>query len=158
MICSEESPTLLRINKKTEYALMALQYIGAQPADKLTSVRVIAQAYGIPELLLAKILQDLRREKIVNSTRGASGGYSLLTDLKNVGFLHFLQIFEQHTSVVQCAGDDGHSCSQASSCMVKSPLMALNEVLTHHLSKLSIEDILKFDLKSDELEAASSRP
>ena len=149
---------MLRINKKTEYALMALQYISAQPAGTLTSVREIAQTYGIPELLLAKILQDLRREEIVTSTRGAAGGYSLFTELKHVGFLHFLRIFEQHTSVVQCASDDGHTCTQASSCMVKSPLMALNQVLTHHLAKLSIEDILKFDLKSDELAAASSRP
>jgi Rrf2 family iron-sulfur cluster assembly transcriptional regulator len=149
---------LLRINKKTEYALMALQYLNAQPAGTLTNVREIAQTYGIPELLLAKILQDLRREEILTSTRGAAGGYSLLNELKSVGFLHFLQIFEQHTTVVQCASDDGHTCTKASSCMVKSPLMALNEVLTDHLSKLSIEDILKFDLKSDELTATSARP
>ena len=50
---------MLKITRKVEYALIALRHFQSQEKDKLTSSKEMAEAYGIPKELLAKILQKL---------------------------------------------------------------------------------------------------
>ena len=50
---------MLKITRKVEYALIALRHFQSQEKDKLTSSKEMAETYGIPKELLAKILQKL---------------------------------------------------------------------------------------------------
>jgi Rrf2 family protein len=66
------------LDAKTRYALLAAldlarHYDGASPV----SVADIASHTGIPRQYLTRILLDLKAAVLVNSTRGAAGGYWL---------------------------------------------------------------------------------
>ena len=68
---------MLRLSKKTDYALLALQYLASpgEPGD--VSARAIAERFEIPPELLAKILQRLAHDGLITAHRGVHGGYRL---------------------------------------------------------------------------------
>ncbi len=68
----------MNLSAKTEYACLAMLEL-AQHAEtgRPVQVRLIAERHGIPSPFLVQILQDLKRARLVASTRGAGGGYRL---------------------------------------------------------------------------------
>ena len=64
---------MLKITRKVEYALIALRHLQANREEQLSSAKEIAETYGIPQELLAKILQRLAREDIIIAVKGAAG-------------------------------------------------------------------------------------
>ncbi|MCB0406375.1 MAG: Rrf2 family transcriptional regulator [Bdellovibrionales bacterium] len=69
----------MKPNKKIEYSVAALYYLGGRPG-KTASVREISSACQIPEALLSKIMQRLKRVGVVHPIHGNQGGYKLAED------------------------------------------------------------------------------
>src|SRR4051794_41072597 len=67
----------MRVSAKTDYALRAAAEIAAAPEDGPVKGERIATAQGIPLRFLENILSELRNAGIVESRRGAEGGYLL---------------------------------------------------------------------------------
>jgi Rrf2 family protein len=131
---------MFRLNRKTEYALMALQYLQRLPAGIRTSSRTVAKNCDISEGLLAKILQELRHEGLISSTRGAQGGYALAVNLSDFSFQWFLERFEGQVHLVDCAQTE--TCEKLGSCGLKGPMLAVNDALRNCLNSLSLETVL----------------
>ena len=73
---------MLSLTRKTDYALVALARLaqeqqGAEGEVSRLSARTIAEEFELPQQLLMSILKELHRAGIVDSTRGAQGGYVL---------------------------------------------------------------------------------
>jgi Rrf2 family cysteine metabolism transcriptional repressor len=68
----------MRVSNKAEYACIAMLELALHYADR-TPVRVktIVDAHGIPQRFLVQILLQLKGAGLVESVRGASGGYLL---------------------------------------------------------------------------------
>jgi Rrf2 family protein len=68
----------MKISAKAEYAcLAALALARHQPDDAPLRIREIAEAHSIPERYLVQILLQLKGAGLVQSVRGAAGGYRL---------------------------------------------------------------------------------
>jgi Rrf2 family protein len=67
---------VLQLTKRTEYGLIALVHM-ADRRGEVVSVREICEHYPVPRRLLAEVLKDLGRANLVESQRGATGGYQL---------------------------------------------------------------------------------
>ena len=62
---------------KAEYGVRLLVELGRQPADAPVSLKAIAEAEGLPLAYLERIVALLKKAGLVESTRGAHGGYRL---------------------------------------------------------------------------------
>jgi Rrf2 family protein len=67
----------VRVSAKTDYALRAAVELAAAPDDKPVKGERIARAQEIPLRFLENILMQLRHAGLVDSRRGADGGYRL---------------------------------------------------------------------------------
>lgn len=68
----------MKVSAKAEYACLAmLALAGRRPEEPPVRIREIAEAHSIPERYLVQILLQLKGSGLVQSTRGASGGYRL---------------------------------------------------------------------------------
>jgi len=67
----------VRVSAKTDYALRAAVELAAAPDDKPVKGERIARAQEIPLRFLENILMQLRHDGLVDSRRGADGGYRL---------------------------------------------------------------------------------
>jgi len=68
---------MLRLSKKTDYALMAMKHLASDPRRRAASARDIADSYDIPIGLRAKVLTRLIRSGSLVSHPGAHGRYEL---------------------------------------------------------------------------------
>src|SRR5579859_7344047 len=69
--------SMLKLTKKADYGLMAMKFLAEHPETPALSAKDIADAYGIPAQLLAKILQRLTKTGLLRSHAGMNGGYAL---------------------------------------------------------------------------------
>ena len=75
---------MLKLTKKADYGLMALKFLAEHPETPALSAKDIADAYGIPAQLLAKILQRLTKTGLLRSHAGMNGGYALARDARQI--------------------------------------------------------------------------
>jgi Rrf2 family protein len=68
----------MRVSAKTEYACVAMMELAARHGTgEPVRIRDIADEHGIPSRFLVQILLQLKGAGLVNSSRGAAGGYQL---------------------------------------------------------------------------------
>ena len=63
---------MFKISRKVEYALIALRHLQGLEEKELASAKELAKAYGVPQELLAKILQLLAKKKYHRCCQRAS--------------------------------------------------------------------------------------
>jgi len=67
----------MKISQKGLYALKALIFLARRYDKGAIKIRVIAASEDLPEKFLELILLELKHARIVESARGAQGGYRL---------------------------------------------------------------------------------
>ena len=84
----------MTLRKSTRYALCAATELArAAPDEAITAIRV-AELYGIPGSVVAKVFQQLVRGGIAAGTRGQHGGYRLARGAAAVTMLDVIDAFE----------------------------------------------------------------
>ncbi len=140
---------MLKLNRKTEYALLAIRYMAEQGADVVTSVREIAAHYSIPEMLLAKVLQRLKHGDFVTSVKGSAGGYALARPAVDMGLLDVLNLFNEQTHLVDCMDVEAPcECLQQEHCDIRQPMEALNALITEQLRNFTLDSFFRADMSA----------
>ena len=132
---------MLRLTKKTEYALLALRMMGRAAAGDLLTAKAIATQYHAPEMLLAKVLQRLKQRGIVLAAKGSGGGYRLARSLGEIALTDVLALFDEPVSLVACQVHDDSHCDQLAHCDIKGPLAVLNEAIMAPIRHMTVEDL-----------------
>ena len=127
---------MLRLTKRTEYGLIALVHLADQAADipegteaDVVSARAIGDQFPVPRRLLAESLKALQQGGILESTRGALGGYRLARAAKDISLGEIVSALEGPPALTSCAGmgaakADG-GCDVEPVCPIRSPLARL---------------------------------
>jgi len=68
---------MLQLTKDGEYAVRAVLFLASQPLGKISLISEISKVQDVPKSYLAKIMQHLVKVGLVNSRRGAKGGFFL---------------------------------------------------------------------------------
>jgi Rrf2 family protein len=84
----------MRLQKNTLLALYSALEFAAQP-DRHIATAEIAEKYGASSHHLAKVLAELARTGIVESVRGAGGGYRFAGNAKRLTLMDIIQVFEE---------------------------------------------------------------
>jgi Rrf2 family protein len=84
----------MKLTARSEYALLAMVYLGRQKPEDLVSADSIARAQGIPPKFLEQILLTLKRAKYLRSTKGQRGGYQLAKPVDAVTLAEIVRLFD----------------------------------------------------------------
>ncbi|MEW5739190.1 MAG: Rrf2 family transcriptional regulator [Myxococcota bacterium] len=112
-----------QISRKIEYGARAMVFLASLPEGMTTSFREIARKMDIPQEFLAKILKILVKAKLVKSTRGARGGYSLARPASQISFLDVIEAVEGPVGVNLCTEKDHgdhNACSFSGACTMNA--------------------------------------
>src|SRR6185503_16500104 len=131
---------MLRLSKKADYALMAVKHLAEKPGASSTSAREIAEQYGIPLELMAKVLQRLVRAGLLFSTQGTRGGYTLSRPPIAMSVADVIQAIDGPFTVTACAEDKG-DCEQYGKCNVRDPLWQIRERIAATLGTVTIAEM-----------------
>jgi Rrf2 family protein len=146
---------MLSLTRKTDYALVALAYLGQCRAggELAVSARRIADQFHLPLPLLMNILKDLAHAKLVTSTRGQAGGYALANEPEQITVLEVITAIEGPVRLTQCTDEvpaPGQEC-QICGCGIREPMRRL-----HNRIQGFLEDVTLADLMSSEVDLPAS--
>jgi Rrf2 family protein len=83
------------VSAKTEYACIAVLELAARHAtEEPVRIRDIAEAHGVPSRFLVQILLQLKSAGLVQSTRGAAGGYRLARAPEEITLLDVMTVVD----------------------------------------------------------------
>jgi len=136
---------MLRLNRKTEYALLAIEHMSHKEAhgtETVSSTREIADAYQIPYPLLAKVLQRLANRGLVKALQGTKGGYVLAKPAEHISVADVVEIFDGRVAVAECFKDEKITCPQWRECSIKDPLFELNQKIYSLFTHTTMRDLL----------------
>jgi Rrf2 family protein len=131
---------MLRLSKKTDYALMAMKHLAVRGDRGSSSAREIAGQYDIPIELLAKVLQRLVRRGLLVSQQGTRGGYQLARAAAAISVADVIQAIDGPVTVTACSADDG-SCDQFAKCNVRDPLARVRDRILSALGDCTIAEL-----------------
>lgn len=80
------------ITKKIVYVVKALYYLEVVRGNQNTSVMEISEQLEVPKRFLEQLFLRLRKQDVLESIRGAQGGYRLLRPLNEITFHEIAQI------------------------------------------------------------------
>ena len=127
------------VTRETDYAIRCVLYL-ARDFDQISSVGEIAQRMNIPKSFLAKILQRLVREGIVESIRGMKGGFRLLRRPDDITLLEVFTAMQGVAPVNTCAIDK-RRCRMSAACAVHSIWAEIRSDVERRLSAQKISSL-----------------
>ena len=132
---------MLRISKLTDYGTVVLAYLAGDPGVVCSAADVSAKT-GISPPTVSKLLKSLARADLVSSTRGASGGYQLARDPREISAADVIDALEGPVSITECSAADSH-CEHEQVCSVGSSWKQINVAIRHALEDVSLIDLLR---------------
>ena len=122
------------------YALQALLHLAEQGRGAQVPAGVMARELGIPGTYLAKVLQRLAREGILESTRGARGGYRLNVDARRLTVAAAVAPFQELRAPETCLL--GGPCDLKNPCSAHARRSAWNAAALEILERTTLADLL----------------
>lgn len=81
----------MKLTRASSYAIQALVHMVVQKSDKPVASHLVAQAKGIPERFLLKVLKPLVSTRVLASIKGPNGGYKMSRDPNKVSLLEIIE-------------------------------------------------------------------
>jgi Rrf2 family protein len=138
---------MLCLNKKTEYALVALAHL-AEQSHRVASAREIAEASALPPAMLEKILKCMQHHGLLLSMRGAAGGYRIVADLDEATLFDLVAMMECPDKPGEECGCLDHTVDPMSRVRFSrnksshAPVVALQYKLVQFLKDVKLSDLV----------------
>ncbi len=134
---------MFKINRKLEYALIALRHMSAKAPGQLTSAKEICDIYNTPFDPTSRVLQIMASHEVVRAEQGAHGGYQILRDLSKFTLDELTQMIEGPIQIVNCFHGNYSNCDITASCNVISPMLNLNEKIAGLFKTISVGELIQ---------------
>jgi Rrf2 family protein len=100
------------LSNSCRYGIRAVIYLARnQNKTEKTGIKKISEDLELPSPFLAKILQQLAKHRILSSSKGPHGGFSLLKNPENITLLDVVNIIDGEEVFTQCVMHNGDCIS-----------------------------------------------
>ena|SRR5205085_6153222 len=137
---------MLSLNRKTDYALVALADMADRPLE-WASAREIAERGNVPAALLMNVLKTLHGAGILRSSRGMRGGYQIAADLERLSLFDLVRLLERTDRSPDANGGEPACCgrykiSRSGNGQGHGPVHAFHHKLRHFLRSVPLSDLV----------------
>ncbi|CAM3322742.1 Rrf2 family transcriptional regulator [Empedobacter stercoris] len=131
------------LSKTCEYAVRAVIYIAQQTKDgNRVGIKDVAKGIDSPEYFIAKILQEMVRKNLLQSTKGPNGGFHLdEKDMKN-SLAVIVRHFDGDKIFSGCALGLKR-CSEKNPCPLHQQFKEIRNTLKHLLETTTINQLVE---------------
>jgi len=130
---------MLKLSKLADYATVVMTFIAAEPARVHTGVE-LAERSQVPAPTVAKLLKTLTRGGLLESTRGAHGGYRLTRPATAISVADVIRALEGPIAITECSIHSGH-CGIESHCATRSGWRLINTAIRQALEAVTLEQL-----------------
>ena len=131
------------LTRASEYALLSLDIIRNSTVPK--GAEQLSKELCIPKSFLAKILQSLAKANILESKKGAHGGFIMLKKSREITIAEIIVAAEGKTPAVFDCSQYANTCPHGAigTCNISPFLVTFQMKIDTFLHELTLEDIFK---------------
>jgi FeS assembly SUF system regulator len=135
---------MIRLNRETDYGVGILTLMAQEPADRFNAA-ALAEARGLPQPIVSKILKHLARSGLLVSYRGAKGGYGLARDPAEISIAEIIAVLEGPIALTDCIEDGQQACQYGSQCNISGVWGRINDAVQQTLSQITLAEMAAAD-------------
>ena len=145
---------LLKLTTKGRYGLRAVIDLAMYAKNEPVSLSDVAERQNISISYLEQLVAKLKKAGIVQSTRGAQGGYALAKAPEEISVGEILRALEGSLSPVDCSAVDGEGeteCSASNFCVTKYVWKRIHDSINDTVNNMFLSELLEEsnNVKSD---------
>jgi Rrf2 family protein len=147
----------MRVTTWTEYSLIISLHLARRGAARPVAARELAEAEHLPGDYVEQILLRLRRAGLVESVRGARGGYYLAREPGRITVHDVMTACEHQTFEINCVNHqvDTERCRPDGECSIRPVWQALQQRVDELLESISLADLMKQEAQVQEMVSLS---
>lgn len=131
---------MIRMSKETDYGILLLTHFADTPEAGVFSARELASETGVPLPMVSKILKNLVRRGMLNSLRGAKGGYYLTRQPEEISIAEVIRALDGPLALTECIEHPG-DCRQEPTCRVRKNWAILNRTVKTALEGITLAEM-----------------
>ena len=133
----------MKLTSKGRYAVMAMADLANTNVDRPTNLTEISLRQGISISFLEQIFLKLKRNNLVQSSRGPSGGYSLTKSPEEIQLSTIIKAVDEEIKTVGCKKESKKGCTGKSiKCITHDLWDDLETHINNFFEKNTLKDII----------------
>ncbi|HZN88650.1 MAG TPA: Rrf2 family transcriptional regulator [Thermoleophilaceae bacterium] len=138
----------MMFSTKAEYGVRVMAHLAKADGERPISLGVIADAEGLPLAYLEHLVQRLRRAELVESRRGARGGYTLARPAGEISMADVVRSLEGEIAPIECISSDPDGqlvCTREGSepCPTKFLWTRVQGSIVRTLNEMTLADLIR---------------
>lgn len=130
----------MKLSSKARYGLKAMCYLAEHYGEGAKSLNAMAASTQLSEKYLEQLLAILRKAELVESTRGASGGYTLSRSPEQISAGEVLRAVEDGLVIVDCLSGQ---CDNRQGCTTYHVWNKLYQAINRCLDDMSLASLVE---------------
>lgn len=130
----------MRLSDYTDYTLRVLMYC-ATHTERLVTIGELASHHAVSKNHLMKIVNDLARQNILETTRGRGGGLRLLKEPATIRIGDVVRATETDFKLVECFDSTTSLCRLVPACRLKQVFESALQAYFRELDQVTLQDV-----------------
>ena len=130
----------MRLTDYTDYTLRVLMFCALNPARSVT-IAELAASHAVSKNHLMKIVNDLARQGLLQTTRGRGGGLRLLKPASEIRIGDVVRQTETDFRLVECFDASHNACTLTAQCQLKQVFTVALRSYLAELDKVTLADV-----------------
>jgi FeS assembly SUF system regulator len=135
---------VIRITKQADYAIILLGHFVTDRDHVSCNARDLAASTRLPAPMVGKILKTLAKQGLLESHRGAKGGYSLAKPPEKISVAEIIAALDGPFGLTACSVHEG-DCEFEASCPTRNHWKTINRAILGALRQVSLREMVGSD-------------
>ena len=134
----------MKVSSRGEYGVRAMVALAHHYGDGPMSIAAVARASSVPTAYLEQLIGPLRRAGLVESTRGAQGGYQLARPPDRVRVGEVYRVMEGPIAPMDCVSEDpaDQTCPLIDGCETRPVWLKVRDSIVETLDSMTLADLI----------------
>lgn len=135
----------MKVSTRGEYGVRAMVSLAKCFGEGPMSIAAMARDSSVPYAYLEQLIVPLRRAGLVESRRGAKGGYTLARSPELVGVGEVYRVMEGPVAPMDCVSENpaDQVCPLIPGCLTRPVWVKVRDSIVDALDSLTLADLIK---------------
>lgn len=131
----------MKLSTKGRYGVKAMFELALQYGGEPLSIKEIADRLSMSDYYLEQLFGTLRKSGLINSIRGAQGGYMLSKAPNMITAADILNVLEGPIEISDCISDE-MNCSRSNYCATRLLWIKISDSVNNVINSVTLQDML----------------
>ena len=132
----------MRLTHLADYAVVMMTAAARRSAGERLSASELAEETGVPLPTAQKLMGKLASAGLLNSVRGAGGGFTLARPGQDISLADIIEAVEGPIAMTQCSGsDEASDCALDAHCRVKPHMNVVSNAVRGALGAVTLQSL-----------------